>query len=210
MRSKQDGWNIVLAGIWNRAIFTPEWVGRLLFHQAEVEILLSILPQLPIVYRNNQVAIEVASPRLVFRPRRLDDECIQAAEGMAHTVLDTLRDTPLMAVGVNFAFVESNPRRDIMRLFDFRDNAAIIEDGWDLQEHRIFRRIQRGGDTLILTLVFDGQEVTVEFNYHTETTNNETAREAIHNRVLGLRDSALQLLNQVYQLEVAEGEDDHG
>ena len=37
MKTKPEGWNIVLAGFWNRAIFTPEWVGKWLFQQSEVE-----------------------------------------------------------------------------------------------------------------------------------------------------------------------------
>jgi hypothetical protein len=210
MRRKPEGWNIVLAGIWNRAIFTPEWVNELLFHEPEVETLLSIMPYLPIIYRNGQVAIEVSTPRVAFRPRRLDDASIQAAETMAHAVLDKLRDTPLLAVGVNFAFVEESPRRELVRLFDFPDNPRFGEAGWNLQERRIARKMVRDNDTLNLTLVFDGQGVTIEFNYHTDTTNNEAAREAINNRVIGLRDTAIQLLGQVYHLELATGDDDNG
>ncbi len=210
MIRKADGWSIVLAGIWNRAIFTPDWISRVLFHEPEVETLLSILPHLPIVYRNSQVAIEVSTPRIVFRPRRLDDACIQAAEGMAHTVLNALRDTPLIAVGVNFAFVESTPRRDLVELFDFADNAALVEVGWDLQERRAVRRLQKGGDILNMTRVFDGQEIVIEFNFHTETSNNETARAAVNQRVIRLRDESIRLLKEVYRLQPVEGEDGHG
>lgn len=210
MRRKSEGWNIVLAGLWNRAIFTPEWVNELLFHEREVETLLSVMPYLPIVYRNRQVAVEISDARLVFRPRRLDDSCLQAAETMAHAVLHKLPDTPLLAVGVNFAFVENNPGRALVRLFDFQDNGQIAEAEWDLQERRIVRKIFRDNETLNLTIVFDGQVVTIEFNYHTDTNNNQTARDAIRGRILGHRDTALRFLNQVYHLEVAPGDTDNG
>jgi hypothetical protein len=209
MRRKSDGWNIVLAGLWNRAIFTPEWVNQLLFHEPEVETLLSIMPYLPIIYRNRQVAIEVSGARLVFRPRRLDDTSLRQAESMAHAVLDKLRDTPLLAVGLNFAFVEDNPTQTLVRLFNFGDNPQVVEAGWDLQERRIVRKIVQGGDTLNLALIFDGREVTIEFNYHTEATSNETAREAVRNRLIRLRDLSAELLERAYHLELApEGNSD--
>jgi len=207
MRRKSDGWNIVIAGLWNRAIFTPEWVSELLFHEPEVETLLSIMPYLPIIYRNQQVAIEVSAARLVFRPRQLDDACLRAAETMAHAVLDKLRDTPLLGIGVNFSFVEESPGRGLVKLFDFADNPQLLEAGWDLHDRRIVRKIRHDNDTMNLTLLFDGRSVTAEFNYHTDTTSNQTAREAIQGRVLGLRDTAIRLLQQVYHLEVAEDND---
>jgi hypothetical protein len=203
MRRKTDGWNVVLAGFWNRAIFTPEWVNELLFHEPEVETLLSIMPYLPIIYRNRQVAVEVSGAHLVFRPRRLDDPSLRLAETMAHAVLDKLRDTPLLAVGVNFAFIEENPDPNLVRLFNFGDNPRVVEAGWDLQERKIVRKMAHEGDTLNLSLAFDGRAVTTEFNYHTDTTSNETAREAVSNRLLRLRDLSIRLLEQAYQLEFA-------
>ncbi len=204
MTPKQEGWNIVLAGSWNRAIFTPDWVNRILFHEAELETLISIVPLMPIVYRNLQVAMEVSSGRLIFRPRRLDDACIQAAEGMAHLVLSTLQDTPLTGVGVNFSFTENKPRRDLSKMFDFQDNAGLGEYGWVIQERRVVRRMQHGDDVLYLTFVLEGENLAVEFNFHTETVVNASAREAVHDRAIRLRDSSLQLLNDLYQLQPAQ------
>lgn len=208
MRRKPDGWNIVLAGLWNRSIFSPEWVNDLLFREPEIETLLSVMPHLPIIYRNQKVAMEVSAGRLAFRPRRLNDACLQAAESMAHAVLDKLRDTPLMAVGINFAFVEDSPNSRLINLFEFGDNARLVEAGFELQERRIVRKIARGGDTLNLTLLSDGGAVTAEFNYHTDTTNNEAARQAVSQRAVRLRDESCELLRQVYRLEITEEDND--
>jgi len=203
MIPKQEGWNIVLAGSWNRAIFTPDWVNRILFHEPELETMISIVPLMPIVYRNQQVAMEVSSDRLIFRPRRLDDACIQAAEGMAHLVLQTLQDTPLTGVGVNFCFTENKPRRDLAKMFDFQDNAGLGDSGWKIQERRVGRRLQQGDDILNLTFVLEGENLAVEFNFHTETTVNQTAREAVRDRAIRLRDLSLGLLADLYQLQPA-------
>ena len=115
--------------------------------------------------------------------------------------INKLQDTPLLAVGVNFGFVEESPRRDLIKRFDFTDNPLFGGAGWELQERRIVRKMKREQDTVNLTLTFDGQEVTIEFNYHTDTTNNEAAREAIQGKVLRLREASLQLLSKVYLLE---------
>lgn len=210
MKTKPEGWNIVLAGFWNRAIFTPEWVGKLLFNAAEVETMISIMPYLPIIYRNQQVAVEVSTPRLVFRPRELSDACIHVAEHMAHTVLAKLQDTPLVGVGVNFAFVESAPSSRLVELFNLPDDDALVDTGWTVKERRLVRQVQRQDATLNLSLVFNGQEVTIEFNFHTETTENSVALQAVSDRVIVLRDQALQLLKNVYELQPSEGEDGHG
>lgn len=210
MKTKPEGWNIVLAGFWNRAIFTPEWVGKWLFQETEVETLISVMPYLPIVYRNQQVAIEVSPVRLVFRPRQIDAVCLRAAEGMAHTVLAKLQDTPLIGVGVNFAFVEDNPRADLVELFNFTDDSALADVGWAVKERRLVRQVRRDDDTLNASLIFDGQNIAIEFNFHTETDENSAALHAVNQRAIGLRDEALKLLNDVYKLQPSEGEDGHG
>ena len=107
-------------------------------------MLISIMPYLPIIYRNKQVAVEVGPGRLVLRPRRLDDACIGTAERMAHIVLDKLPETPLIGVGVNFAFVENNPGPELVELFNFRDDPALTEGGWGIQERRLVQGGSRG------------------------------------------------------------------
>lgn len=206
MRRNADGWNIVLAGVWNRAIFTPEWVGERLFHEDDVEVMISVMPYLPIIYRNQQVAVEVSSPRLVFRPRQLDEACTAAAERMAHSVLDALRDTPLSGVGVNFAFVDDAPSADLIQLFNFADNAWLEDTAWRVRDRRLIRRLQNGDEILNLALIFNGESLAAEFNFHTETNNNELARAALHERTIRLRDAAIRLLNEAYHLEVIEAE----
>jgi hypothetical protein len=204
MTPKQEAWNIVLAGSWNLAIFTPDWVNRVLFSDPELETLIAILPLMPIVYRNKQVSLEVSGGRLVFRPRRLDDACIQAAERMAEVTLSTLQDTPIRGVGVNFGFVEDDLRRDLAELLDFRDDADLTNAGWSIDERRVMRRLLQGEDVLNLTFLLSGQELTAEFNFHTDTTDNVVARRALQGRAVRLRDVSLQILSDHYQLQLVQ------
>ncbi len=207
---KKGTWNIVLAGLWNQAVFTPEWVGRRLFHNKEVEALISIMPRMPLIYRNENVAIEVAPERLVVRPRRINDTCLLAAEGTAHEALRALQDTPLMGVGVNFAFTESEPHRDLVALFDIADRLSLTEEGWETEERRLVRRLRHEGDVLNLTLAWNGRDMDVEFNYHTETAENAVALASVTGRILELREAALRVLEQTYALRIELKDDDNG
>jgi hypothetical protein len=70
--------------------------------------------------------------------------------------------------------------------------------------------MQRGQDTLNLSLAYDGEAMTIEFNYHTEASDNAAAQAAVTNRALKLRDDSLRLLRDVYNLELAAGGENDG
>src|SRR4051794_4599196 len=103
MIRRADGWSIILAGFWNRSLFLPEWVGPRLFPGPGMEIEVALLPALPLIYRDQQVSMEIWWGRLVFRPLNLTDNAIlQRVETMARTMLHTLPETPVQAVGINY------------------------------------------------------------------------------------------------------------
>ncbi len=205
MQSKPSSWTIVLAGVWNRAIFAPEWVAQHLFHAEEVEIMLASSPVLPIVYQNQSVSIEVGSSRLIFRVRIQNDDCLNSAERMALTVLERLPETPINAVGINFSYIESTPNADLMDLFNFADNGGIAGNDWQIATSKITRQIKKNDDNLNCSLSFSGSEITLDFNYHTEAADNAAARQAVTQRCARLRELSERFASEVYLLQIEQG-----
>lgn len=210
MIAKLDSWGIVLAGHWNRMIFTPEWVGARLFHQDEVETQIAILPIFPIIYRHDKVVLEASGGRMIFRPRFNTVPSLEAAQRMAVTVLEGLPDTPLIGVGVNFSFSESNPPRGVLDLFNLGDARAIARAGWETPEIKVTRKLTGPVGTMQLSIGQEADGVSIDFNFHTDTPGptaaaNEAARQAVAGRVVQLRDVALGFLHDIYQLQL-EGE----
>ncbi|WP_232055963.1 hypothetical protein [Tuwongella immobilis] len=204
-----EGWTIVLAGHWNRMIFSPEWVGKHLFAaNGDIETLVALMPVLPLVYRDEQVVMEVSQPRLVFHPRKANDVCLRRAEQMALRILRELDDTPLIAVGVNFAFREENPPDKVLDIFNLTDGPELAGEGWEVQERKIVRKTTRGGSVLNLTLIYGPYGVDFEFNFHTESQDNEDCQAALKDTAVGLKDTALNILDTIYHLQpnCAEGD----
>jgi hypothetical protein len=210
MISKQDAWGIVLAGYWNRMIFTPEWVGAHLFHQEEVETQIALLPNFPVIYRHDEVVLEASDVRLIFRPRFNTNRSLEAAERMAVTVLEDMPYTPLIGVGINFSFVERNPPQSMLELFNLGDGRSIARAGWETPETKVTRKLTGQRGTMQLLLGQDADGVGIDFNFHTDTPGttvaaNETARQAVAGRVVQLRDAALGFSRDIYNLQLEEG-----
>jgi hypothetical protein len=202
MVPRNEGWTIVLAGHWNRMIFTPVWVGQHLFPgNQQVETLVAILPIFPMIYQNAEIMVEVSTPRIVLHPRQLTDANLVRAETMAQTILQELDDTPLTGVGINFEFVQAAPPEGLLALFNMPDNMPLAEAGWNLGERRIVRRLQNGNTVLNLTIILQQSAVHFEFNFHTETTVNAEAQAAVAGKILNLRNTALQIMAETYHLQ---------
>ena len=213
MIAKLETWGIVLAGHWNRMIFTPEWVGARLFHQDEIETQIALLPVFPVLYRHEQVILEASGGRLIFRPRFDSPVSLEAAERMAVTVLDDLPNTPLMGVGVNFTFEEKRPPGEMLQLFNLNDARKISRANWETPETKIVRRLTSELGTMNLSLGYENGIVCIDINFHTEATGatpavNKAAREAVFGRISGLRETAVKFLRDIYNLRFEEGDDD--
>ncbi len=210
MRRKRNGWNIWLAGFWNRMIFTPEWVSPRLFPGPKIEAHVALLPVLPLIYRDLTAEMEVSATRLVFRPRVLhDDGSLLRAEAMARTVLQALPETPVQAVGVNFSFEEEVSPDPLTAIFNDIDDVELSQEGWAIEERKLTRHLTRGGEALNLTMTSHGEAVRFDFNFHSEAASHATALQAVvEGRVVNLRNAALALLREVYHLEPEEGDDD--
>lgn len=214
MQRKPEGWNVVLAGFWNRMIFTPEWIGPRLFpDNPQIETVVALLPVLPIIFRDNEVAAEISSARIICRPRDLDsDDAIRRAGAIAGALLEELPETPLQGLGINFGFRETDPALSLLNLFNFADNAQLAQAGWQPTERRIVRKLQHDDDTLNLSLSLSNNQLDIDCNFHIDPSDfqNTEAKVAAVNpdRVIEMRDQAISLLDQMYGLQLEDN--NHG
>jgi hypothetical protein len=213
MTPKLETWGVVLAGHWNRMIFTPEWVGANLFHQEAIETEIALLPVFPIIYRHPLVTLEASGVRLVFSPRANSVRALEMVERMALTVLTELPNTPLMGVGVNFFFTEPNPPAQLLELFNLHDAPDIAREGWDAPELKLIRKLTGEHGTMNVSLGYNGAVVDVDINFHSGTTGNTAAanaaaRAAVDGRIVRLKRAALDFLETIYHLRMEEGVSD--
>lgn len=191
-------------------IFTPEWVGpRLFAEDTQIETVVALLPVLPIIYRDNEVAVEISTARIVSRARDLaSDQALRRSGTVAGIILESLPETPIQGVGVNFAFREEAPTADVLDLFDLADNPRWVEAGWGMGERKIVRQLSRDDNTLNVTLNLSGGRLDIDCNFHTDPAENRDAAQAAvaPDRVIELRDLATQTLIDLYGLEM-EGDD---
>jgi len=173
-----------------------------------MEIEIALLPQLPVIYRDGQVSLEVSWGRLAFRPLNLtDDRILLRAESMARSMLERLPETPVQAVGINFAFREETPPAHVLAIFNDVDEVLLDQENWMVADRKLTRRLLRLKDVLNLSLTRKPDSVDFEFNFHSEVGTNQAAVQAVETgRTITLRDEAIKLL-RAYHLKF---EDERG
>ena len=202
MRINGDAWTLILAGFWNRRIFTPEWLKENLNIVGDIGLEM-ILAQGAIGPRMlfEGLRMQVASQRIVLSPTELSDGVIQRMEAVGVALLERLPHTPISAVGVNFQFVEETPAQSLLQLFEFADNAKLADAGFVLRDTQVTRKLIHNDEIVNLTFVLNSAgRLTIDFNFHTDTTNPTAAAAALTGRLLQHRETALGLLTQTYQL----------
>jgi hypothetical protein len=197
-----DGWTLVLAGFWNPAIFRPAWVGERLFRTPVIETLVPLAPGVPVVFRSTDVAIRVSPMRLEIMPRAATDAALAAMENIAVSALEILAETPVSAVGVNFAFREDAPGEDVLNLFNFHDAGRWGGQGWQAQHRELSRKFERNGQVLNLRLGFDGVAVDFNFNFNFDVETARAAIEVFRGQTVRLKTMASMILDEVYELQM--------
>jgi hypothetical protein len=156
---------IVLAGAWNRAIFTPDWVQRKLFAgegEVVVEVLFGEVSGLR--YVSPGVSLTVLAGRLQITPARVERALIDRAERVAVDLLGALPETPTQARGINLVVREPEvgPYAPL-----FLDPPSITAEGVAaIEGRRVGWRFAFGEEQVNVQAELSRAGVSVEFNFH--------------------------------------------
>lgn len=204
MRLSLERTSVVLAGAWNHAIFTPEWVKRFLFPDRDVAPVVGMLPTGGLVtqFSADGVQLQVLPGRLElrflttpFNYGRMDE--------LALACFNALPQTPVLAYGVNAGYDVPAPALKLGALFTTDDESALAAFG-KVSKHLFVREVQRDGWVLVLSVSQEGGSFHVDLNHHQQIDNRSAEVAANLLKASGVRaafDDFTQVLKSVYQLE---------
>jgi hypothetical protein len=204
MKAIRDAWNVVLAGNWNLAIFSPNWLSKNLFGSESITIEFPLVPGLPPRFTVEGIVILSSTDRVMLAPKMLTDEAIKRTEDMACKLLNLLPHTPISALGVNFGFLEKEPSDELLQHFVDRDEALLADAGFEILIRTFSRKLVYQGQHINLSTIVEPKEVKFDLNFHTDVQNAEQAQKSLTGKVLKHRATALQLLEQVYSLNLED------
>ena len=163
---------IVLAGAWNPAIFTPDWVHQKLFADDDdlvVEVLCGEISGLR--FLSEGVALVVLPGRVQVSPVQNDDESLARAERVATDLLAALPETPRQARGINVVVRE--PMTEVYAPL-FRDPPSIpAADMQTIEARRVGWQFRDGGDQINVQAESGPGGVSIAFNFHRSGKNAE-------------------------------------
>ncbi len=187
-----DEVTIVLAGAWNQAIFTPDWVTRRLFPEVDrldVELLFGGVSG--IRFTTPEVVINVLPGRVQVAPAVIRGPSIEAAERVAIELLGALSETPMQARGINVV-VRSTGGGDVSALFPLPPRLPTSAEA-AVAARRVGWCFQLGDDQVnVLGELTDGG-VSIEFNFHRAGTSAAALRDGIEGHVQRAVDRALEV-----------------
>lgn len=197
-------WNVVVAGSWNRAIFTPKWIQRKMFEREgaliEVQVPLDV-PGPPRIVMD-QVAVQPAANMLVVAPLACNLDTLEMAAIAAARAVASLPETPISACGVNIRYRVDDASRLTGFLRSEVDDSAVAA-GFQVQARQLQRTFVADQEPLrfgvINTIIAEDEngECSVVLNFHRATVDPGAVQEWLRLPRNVLMESATTLLGFV-------------
>lgn len=157
---------IVVAGTWNKAIFTPEWVVQNVLELDNTE---EVNIQVPMPTANHSLKFNVedfsfyvVNDRLVFELLKKEDSSYSKMIKSLRFILRLLPHTPIYAFGINFVF-ESERTNKILDNINHSDFISLLKK--DIKEKRLTLSFHFS-ETETLNIVTTHRENTTTYNYN--------------------------------------------
>lgn len=181
MKIVAENSTLVLAGSWNPAILTPNWIAKTILKlppEPHFDVKVEMQVAQGAVQRLSFLGLSyVASPQfLVFFIDPANTEAAAKAVRVARGVLEILSHTPITGVGCNFDFVVEEHKEEFLRRFHAADDledevgeAEVVSKAWG-------NKIKTSAGLLSIDCVYEGGAGQVHLNFHQETPAAEDAR----------------------------------
>lgn len=203
MKSDIEKWTIVIIGLWDRRLFTPDRVSKELFDGKQVEVEVPLNVTFPLRFNVEGLVLIPHSERVIIGIKENKEDNLNKAEKLAKKTLDSFPQVPIESFGINFGFIEENPG-DLAALFSLSDIQKLSDNNYKIGSTEIKRKLEYEGGDLNITHSLSGGIVRVHLNFHHPCQSIKEASELLDNLVVKCRGLALDLLNRVYGLTLEE------
>jgi len=198
---------LALVGTWNKGIFNHEWISRFLLpkeKKLKVEIPLNLNIDVSPRVSSDNVRIVVIGNKLNFVPLNTYDDTFELIQELAIKTADYLPHTPVTAFGINFLF-ETDFDDYLKELLKLNDTEKFVNFGASIKSALHTNSIEIKGRLINVSVKTDNSKVSFDFNFHFEIQNLSEFKEKIaSNRMLELKEMALHIMKEVYNLQLNE------
>lgn len=169
MSFRPFNWNVVVLGVWNRAIFTPQWIAEFLFEvpkdtPVEVEVPLNV-PTPPRVKKDG-IAVSVG-PGLEVSTESCDYPMLERACVCACRALAELPRTPVSAAGFNLRYRSDEAPRELLDAMACGIDNAISDAELQIVRRDVTRRLEwRAGVINVEIEIDESGATTISLNFH--------------------------------------------
>lgn len=202
MKLKPEFNLLVLVGAWNKNIFNPEWVGKFLLPEKELEVEFPVnLDGSPRI-STEDVRIFVLNNKLNFSLRKTDDYILEDIEELALKISEYLPHTPVVSFGINFVFECDKEYPQLEELFLTSDLEKIRELQGIISSTEIKRSFIYSDKKINLIISKNNENYLFNFNFHFDIGNLLEFREKLNNnKILDIKNIAIFILNNVYGVQ---------
>jgi hypothetical protein len=192
--------SVNLAGSWNQAIFTPEWVRTRLMNAAAPPPLPNIgfLPVGIFIRFDIERAFLVILPgQIQIGPLEDAPEAWEDCERFARLILEKLPETPVQAFGINFGF-DLEETAEVQAVMDLVDVGSLQRLGSTLELTAVVRRVRWGGHVVNLTVAQEGKTARLDVNHHFDVPGALAARDALQGAVRKALEFSMRIAKETY------------
>lgn len=203
---KTDYSALVLAGSWNKAIFNSDWISRFLLPK-EKKLKIEFPVNVDGSHRvsTKQIRIFVIANKLNFAPLNTSNKTFELIQEIAIKTCDYLPHTPVTAFGINFIFESKYKKTNkaLTKLLKIGDVDKLTAQGAQINQSQHKHMMETDGKNVNITVACNGPKINFHFNFHFELSTLSEFKEKIHTHsILSLKDSALNLMKDVYNLSL--------
>lgn len=206
MQTKPSSFSIVLAGKWNPAIITPPWIlANLLEDNQQIEIEFSLSFDIPSRFKINNITISPSIDRIILVSNDGSDESLELIELIAIKLCNILSHTPLVAVGINFSFIETLNKELLLPLFTFSDANKLDDNNWEVSNQSIKRTLKKETYNINLTINMDNEtNFSFDFNHHYIAINSDQVSACLLGKVIEYKNQSISLLNDFFDIQIEQ------
>ncbi len=196
--------NLVVAGTWNVAIFSPQWSGKR-FRELDGTETIQVEYATDhggtrVRYSSEDLILTPLPDRLVVGFKELEDHILTKAEKLVLRILDDLPHTPVSGLGINFSFTEEDPGDELVEIFRSGDREKLAEMRYPILSTGLSHTLKCEPGVLNISLSFDQDQgnVSARLNFHHELSSAQEAPRIFGERALRCQSIAYDILETGY------------